>query len=231
MTRQDILAGKDGPIRRAGKGESMLINCDFDGVIADTFGHLLALCRAAQAEVGAGRPPVADDLRTLENLTFAGLAQRLEIPDTSVPLFVESAFALQQRTACQVNFFDGMRELLLAMREVANIAIITSSCADVVRDHLKDHGLGSTVATVTGGESGQTKEEAIRANMAHFSSLPQQTFMVGDAVSDIRQGRLAGVRTIAVSWGFHARPMLVKESPDYLADSPTELLGILLKNL
>lgn len=209
----------------------MLINCDFDGVIADTFGHMLALCRAAQVEVGAGRPPVADDLRTLENLTFAGLAQRLEIPDTAVPRYVEAAFALQQRAACQVSFFDGMRELLLAMREVADIAIITSGCATVVRGHLENHGLGGTVAAVTGGEAGQTKEEAIRANMARFAARPERTFMVGDAVSDIRQGRQAGVRTIGVSWGFQSRPMLDKASPDFLADSPPELLGILLKHL
>ena len=82
-----------------------VINFDFDGVIADTFHHLLDLRIAAQAEVGSGRPPVADDLRTVENLTFAGLAERLDIAPDLVPRFEEIAFTLQRKAEPNVRFF------------------------------------------------------------------------------------------------------------------------------
>lgn len=205
----------------------MLVNFDFDGVIADTFTHLLDICIAAQANVGEGRPPVAGDLQTLENLTFEGLAQRLDIPDKAIPVFVETAFALQNGLPGKVRFFDGMKELLRHIHHNAEIAIISSSRADVVRGYLEDHGVADIISSVSGGEEGRSKEASLLANMERFSVQPEQTCMVGDAISDIRQGRQAGVKTIAVDWGFHARQLLEKESPDFLADSPRQLLRIL----
>lgn len=201
-----------------------LVNFDFDGVIADTFDHLLALCVAAQAEVGYGRVPVAEDLRTVENLTFAGLAERLEIPKAAVPRFLATSFALQKETVPAVRFFYGMKGLLLQLYREAEIAIITSGDAEVVRGYLRTHGVAAAVAAVAGGESGRSKAESLLANMQRFSAGPDETWMVGDAVSDIRQGKMAGVRTAAVSWGFQDRELLARESPDFLADSPGELL-------
>lgn len=205
----------------------MLINFDFDGVIADTFSHLLTLCITAQERIGAGRVPVADDLHNLENLTFEGLAHRLGIPDRATPDFLQTTFELQNSLPGKVCFFAGMQELLKSARRNHDIAIITSSRANVVRGYLQDHGIDDIVQSISGGEAGRSKHDSIRANMAHFSVTPEQTCMVGDAISDIRQGKLAGVKTLAVSWGFHARPLLEKESPDFLADTPEELLGIL----
>jgi len=205
----------------------MLINFDFDGVIADTFDHLLNLCITAQAEIGYGRSPVAEDLRTVENLTFAGLAERLKIAPGLVPKFEELTFILQRKAVPDVRFFYGMRELLLNLDHGTDIAIITSGDAEVVRGYLRDHGVAGVVATVAGGETRRSKAASLRINMERFATTPGTTWMIGDAVSDIRQGREAGVGTIAVSWGFQARSLLENESPDYLADSPEELMTIL----
>lgn len=205
----------------------MLINFDFDGVIADTFHHLLAICIAAQAEVGSGRPPEADDLRTVENLTFAGVAERLGIARELVPQFEEIAFARQRQATQDVRFFHGMKGLLLNLNHGSDIAIITSGDTHVVRGYLQDHGIDGVVATVTGGETRRSKAASLRLNMERFCATPEATWMVGDAVSDIRQGREAGVGTIAVSWGFQARSLLEKAAPDHLADTPEELMTIL----
>ncbi len=47
--------------------------------------------------------------------------------------------------------------------------------------------------------------------------------MVGDAISDIRLGKLAGVRTAAVAWGYQSREALVAEAPDLVIDAPGQL--------
>ncbi len=204
----------------------MLINFDFDGVIADTFGQLLALCTEAQEIVAEGRVMVESDLRTLENLTFEGLAHRLEIPSGAVSLFLQTVFELQQKEQSTVRFFPGMAALLERLSESNDIVIITSSRADLVRTHLMEHGVSEPIAAICGGESGCSKKESILANIEQFSVSPEQTCMVGDAVSDIRQGKAAGIMTIGVDWGFHARELLEREEPDYLATSPDELFEI-----
>lgn len=205
----------------------MLINFDFDGVIADTFDHLLALCIGAQKMTGLGRVPVEDDLRRLENLTFEGLADRLEIPSMAVPDFLKTIFELQQEDQGPVNFFAGMDTLLKDLSRTSDIGIITSSSSELVRGYLVEHGIADSVTSLCGGEKGRSKKESILLNMDRLSVGSRQTCMVGDAVSDIRQGKVAGVMTIAVGWGFQDVELLQRENPDYLAGNPEELLQIL----
>ena len=55
---------------------------------------------------------------------------------------------------------------------------------------------------------------------------PEQWY-VGDTVADIVEGKAAGVRTIAVGWGWHDAERLLGASPDYLAQTPADLLELL----
>lgn len=64
--------------------------------------------------------------------------------------------------------------------------------------------------------------------IAALLGVPAQAGMViGDSTMDIETARRAGMRAVAVSWGYHDRASLVAASPDALIDSPAELLGLL----
>jgi phosphoglycolate phosphatase len=208
----------------------MLINFDFDGVITDTFDRLFALSIAAQRRVSTGRIPVKQDFRTLENLTFEGLADRLGMPREVIPQFLQTTFELQQEEQGAIRFFPGMATLLKTLSQRSEIAIITSSSADLVRGYLMEHGILDSVDSICGRELGRSKRESILVNIEQFSSSPEQTCMIGDAISDIRYGKAAGVLTIGVGWGFQSSELLLRETPDYLATTPEELLEI-LRNL
>jgi phosphoglycolate phosphatase len=208
----------------------MLINFDFDGVIADTFDRLFALSIAAQRRVATGRVPVKQDFRPLENLTFEGLADRLGMPREVIPQFLQTTFELQQEEQGAIRFFPGMATLLKTLSQRREIAIITSSSADLVRGYLMEHGILDSVDSICGRELGRSKRESILVNIEQFSSSPEQTCMIGDAISDIRYGKAAGVLTIGVGWGFQSSELLLRETPDYLATTPEELLEI-LRNL
>jgi phosphoglycolate phosphatase len=69
----------------------------------------------------------------------------------------------------------------------------------------------------------ESKCEKIAIAQQYFKIPATRTYMIGDAISDIRQGKLAGVQTIAVTWGFQRRDLLLAEQPDYVVDSPAEL--------
>ncbi len=116
------------------------------------------------------------------------------------------------------------------MSQRSEIAIITSSSADLVRGYLMEHGILDSVDSICGRELGRSKRESILVNIEQFSSSPEQTCMIGDAISDIRYGKAAGVLTIGVGWGFQSSELLLREAPDYLATTPEELLEI-LRNL
>jgi len=204
----------------------MLINFDFDGVIADTFDQLLQLCTAVQQEVGEGRAPVKDDFRTLENLTFEGLAARLGISRNRAE-FVQTAILHQQNTQGPVHFYPGVANLLHKLGRIHTISIISASSNLLIRDALETNGVLCAVHSICGAEEGRSKKDSLLFNMEMFSTGPHHTIMVGDTINDIRQGRAAGVVTIGVEWGFQSRDLLLQEGPDHLISSPDELEKIL----
>jgi phosphoglycolate phosphatase len=62
--------------------------------------------------------------------------------------------------------------------------------------------------------------------MARFQIGRDRTYYIGDTAGDIREARAAGVRTVAVTWGWHSRERLAATQPDFLVDTPEELLSI-----
>ncbi|AUQ59863.1 putative hydrolase [Phaeobacter inhibens] len=60
--------------------------------------------------------------------------------------------------------------------------------------------------------------------MAETGVLPEHTVMIGDTSFDIDMGRAAGVRTIAVNWGFHPADQL---GADHIIDSFADLAPLL----
>ena len=50
---------------------------------------------------------------------------------------------------------------------------------------------------------------------------------VGDEVRDVEAARKAGVAVAAVTWGFHAEPILRASDPDHVVTEPRQLLELL----
>lgn len=55
--------------------------------------------------------------------------------------------------------------------------------------------------------------------------LPTDTYFIGDSEVDVLTGKNAGMRTVAVSWGFRERTVLEAAEPDVIVDSAQELLN------
>jgi HAD superfamily hydrolase (TIGR01549 family) len=57
---------------------------------------------------------------------------------------------------------------------------------------------------------------------------PEETIYVGDMVEDIQACRQVNMPVIAVTWGLHSRKRLKAEIPDYIAETPEELMEYIL---
>ncbi|QDU51220.1 HAD family hydrolase [Gimesia panareensis] len=206
----------------------MLLNFDFDGVVIDSFERLLAQCRAAQFELDEGRPPTAEDFRTIENLTFADLAGRLGMSAENGTRFETLVYQIQEADPSTCPLVPGIGSVLRSLAESHIITVVTSSDSAAVEAELKRHDLGwPVVARVLGPDFAKAKRDRIQQAQSAFSFDRGETYMIGDAISDIREGRAAGVKTIAVTWGFQDRTLLANEEPTHLVDHPEELLDLL----
>lgn len=56
-----------------------------------------------------------------------------------------------------------------------------------------------------------------------LGASPDSSFFVGDSDIDVLTGRNAGMRTIAVKWGYQPIEQLRAVRPDYFAESPEDL--------
>jgi len=203
----------------------MLLNFDYDGVIADSLSQYLRVITRAQEILGAGRPPVADDFRSIENLTYEDFGARLGIPADRIAEFEETTISLQKEN-WEVEPFPGIVEVLTRLATNHTLTVITNSHSAAVTDSLDRFGIGPLITEVLGGELGTSKDERLDQVRAAVSLSRKEPFMIGDTIGDIREGKIAGVKTIAVTWGFQHRELLEAEEPDLILDSPDELLKL-----
>ena len=56
--------------------------------------------------------------------------------------------------------------------------------------------------------------------------LPSRVLMVGDTEIDILSGRVHGLTTCAVTWGYGPAEKLAAAKPDFLIHAPEELLHL-----
>lgn len=54
---------------------------------------------------------------------------------------------------------------------------------------------------------------------------PENCIVIGDSTMDLETAHNAGMRAVAVTWGFHDRDRLVAAGAGVLADQPMDLLG------
>jgi pyrophosphatase PpaX len=69
--------------------------------------------------------------------------------------------------------------------------------------------------------------EPIEHALALLGRSKEGAVYVGDAASDLRAARAAGVAAVGVTWGAFGYDGLAAERPDAIATTPAELAGIL----
>ena len=67
------------------------------------------------------------------------------------------------------------------------------------------------------------KDRMLRQALGEQKAAPEECVMIGDRASDIESGRAAGMRTIAVLYGFGAEEELRQAKADFYVASPAEL--------
>jgi phosphoglycolate phosphatase-like HAD superfamily hydrolase len=204
----------------------LLLNFDYDGVFVDSLDDLLDKACQAQKIIGYGRKPEKKDFQTIKDLTFEQLAHTIGIPDEKLYDFGLKLFELQASDKGICKLFDGISEVIPQLSVKHTIIIITSSITQAVERVLGHYNLLEYISFIFDGTQGGSKSEKIAQARETFSTDLNETFMIGDCVSDIRQGKIACVRTVAVTWGYQSKEFLLAEEPDYVVEKPRQLLEL-----
>ena len=126
--------------------------------------------------------------------------------------------------------YDGIPAILMALRDRGLRLAVYSNKADEFSRSLAEHFFPGTFDAVLGkrpGVPGKPDPAGLRLLLAELGTTPKESVLVGDGETDVRSARNAGLRCVAVTWGFRDRAFLLKHGADTLIDSPEELVEFL----
>jgi phosphoglycolate phosphatase-like HAD superfamily hydrolase len=83
--------------------------------------------------------------------------------------------------------------------------------------------IGDYFNPVIGSDKYKDKEGGIKQCCAVFNLQPKQVAMVGDATTDVRNGKKAGTKTVALLCGMGMEKFLRKEKPDFVFNDLWEM--------
>jgi len=69
--------------------------------------------------------------------------------------------------------------------------------------------------------------EMIQTIMRITGSPPEATLIIGDTDNDLQAGKNAHITTCAATYGYFPRARLEAQNPDFLIDTPMELMAVL----
>lgn len=209
---------------------------DMDGTLVDSRDVIAqAMDRAFQV---CGRPPPGyDRTRHIVGLGLVESCRRLvdgPVSENDLAALVAAYSAAFSSRRQEPDFkeplYDGALETLeWLQKENWAIAMATGKSRRGIRALFDMHPLERYFDTVHCADDGPGKPDPAMclAAMKQMGAAPAETLMIGDAVHDIRMGHAAGVKTVAVTWGFATREELAAVAPDHIASSFAELRNYL----
>lgn len=198
---------------------------DFDGTLADSLSAIVTISNRLAPEFGYRQtPPEAVD--RLRGLSARQLIRYSGISVFKIPALLRRLRAELRQQTIEISPCSGIPAVIHELHKRHTLAIITSNTPDIVGTFLATHSLQPYFVGVEGGGTLFGKGRLIRKSLQQRQYDPDTTLYIGDEVRDIEAARAAGVRSVAVTWGFNSREVLAAAEPDWLIDKPEILQAI-----
>jgi phosphoglycolate phosphatase len=212
---------------------------DLDGTLIDSGRDLAAAANAARSEVG--REPLPDATAIgyvgdgVEMLVRRMLAHGTATPAPRVPPAEVARGLTAFRAFYATHALDHTRcypevEAMLDACGPRPLFVATNKSRQFTRQILEALGLATRFARVVAGDDvpGRKPEpDHLAACLAGYDVPPVRVAVVGDGTNDVRAARAFGALAVAVTYGLTPRAELLAVAPDFLADSPRDVIRVL----
>jgi len=194
---------------------------DFDGVLVDSFDfHLSRINKLFDVCL------TSNEYKDMHNGNFysSNLKKMDKFNASDYP-------SLVAREQSQLPLVDGALETLKELKENYILHIVSSGWEKQIIPFLENHCIRDLFTTGLFADHGKSKHEKLESLMNDQKTTPDKCIFVTDTTGDIKEARLAKVRSIAVTFGFHEEDHLIKEKPAYIANSWNDIKEIIKKAL
>lgn len=129
------------------------------------------------------------------------------------------------------GLYEGVAETLRALKEKGyQTALVTNKAEQFLPDLLNHFNITDCFDLVIGGDTlTKNKPDPMQVDFAltHFCVDKIEAVMVGDSKNDILAGQNAGLKSIALTYGYNYGEPVSLLNPDYIIDKFDELLVLL----
>lgn len=200
---------------------------DFDGVIADSFGAVLHISNQLADEYGFEKITPEKHAEMRHCSTREIFKDHLKISWYQIPALHKKFTQLLQHQILKVPLVAGIFSLIKELKAQGyKLAIISSNAQDNIEKFVKHHDIDH-FDVIFAESSLFGKHRVINRFLKSVNLGSEDILYLGDEVRDIQACKKVNVPIAAVSWGFNAPEMLLKQEPTHLINHPSELLSIL----
>ena len=204
--------------------ERSLFLFDFDGVLADSLDLYADAVARCLERIGT---PIVKTREDYLALFDGNLYESLAARGVNLADYIRAAKEIMPGLNYDaMKSFDGLIPVLAALSRDHCLLVISSNGSKTIRKMLVRFGFDPFFKEILGADFLVSKKEKIDYALAKYGMPAERTFYIGDTAGDIREARAAGVRSVAVTWGWHSRERLAAAHPDFLVDTPEGLLKI-----
>jgi phosphoglycolate phosphatase len=207
---------------RSGKTGNGLLLFDFDGVLVESLDVYERVVKKALARIGS---PIVKSREDFLDLFDGNFYESLAQKGVDVQVLART-IRMTPEDHAQILPHGAMMPVLRALHERRVLAVLSSNAARTIERALARFGWDGCFDRVLGSEAGFSKTEKFSRALEIYGMEPAEVSYVCDTVGDIREARDAGIRTVAVTWGWHSRERLAAAHPDRLIDVPEKLLTL-----
>ncbi len=188
---------------------------DFDGVIVDSFSFCYRI------------------IQTRDGITEDEYRARFEGNINDAPKKPVQAAA----STTPFDFFGQYTKELLAQQPNQEIVpvihklaqdhtliIISSTISPPIASFLELHNLKECFKEILGNDIEKSKVKKIQDVLRRYRIQPSETVLITDTLGDIKEANQCGVKSVAVTWGFHSKETLAKGQPHQIINHPNEII-------
>ncbi|MDA8483870.1 phosphoglycolate phosphatase [Pseudomonas resinovorans] len=212
-----------------------LVMFDLDGTLVDSVPDLAAA--VDRMLVSLGRPAagveqvrewVGNGARVLVRRALAGGLDHSAVHDSDAERGLDLFMEAYAESHALTTVYPGVAETLKWLKKKdVELALVTNKPERFVAPLLDEMKLGRYFSLIIGGDTlpQQKPDPAALLHVMHITGVSRsEALFVGDSRNDVLAAKAAGVKCVALSYGYnHGRP-IAEEEPALVVDDLRELL-------
>lgn len=200
----------------------MNIIFDFDGTICDSFETTLGIANDYLARFGKKQV----DPKRFKEEGIEEIIKDYKLNKFQILLYVLKGRRELAKHITRLHTFAGLTKVIRKLSETNTLGIVSSNSRKNIHTFLKKEGIDRYFKFIESSPTIFEKSKKIELVIKRYKFEKNQTIYVGDEIRDIDAAKKTGIKCVTVTWGFANKNLLKRFHPDFLIDSPRELLSM-----